>query len=116
IVGHGTSNEALIRGTVRQATISVASSPAMALDLLRSNQADAWAQYRFTLVANASQLPGSQVLTDTWAVTPQMMAVAANRPGLAAYVRDFAEQVRTNGLLAQWLDRAAIAGFRVVKT
>ncbi len=115
IVVQGTSNEALIRATVKQATISVAASPAMALDLLRSNQADAFAQYRFQLDPLVSQLPGSKVLNDTWTTSDQMMVVAAGRPELAAYVRDFAEQVRTSGLLAQWLDRAGIAGLRVVK-
>ena len=116
IVVSGTTNVALIRATVRQATISVADSPATALGLLRSNQADAWAQYRFTLVASASQLPGSQVLNDTWSSGPNSMAVATGRPELAAYVRDFADQVRTSGLLAQWMDRAGIPGLYVVKT
>ena len=111
----GTSNEALIRSTAQKATISVPANATVGLDL-RSNQADALAQYRFQLLPLVPQLPGSQVLNDTWAVTPQMMAVAADRPQLAAYIRDFAEQVRTDGLLAQWLDRAGIAGFRAVKT
>ena len=115
IVVVGTSNVELIRATVRQATIILPSSITMGLDLLRSNQADAFAQYRFQLLPLVSQLPGSQVLNDTWAVSQQMMAVATGRPELAAYVRDFADQVRTSGLLAQWLDRAGIAGLRVAK-
>ena len=116
IVVQGTSNEALIRATVRQATISVASSLAAAVGLLRSNQADAVAQYRFQLAPFVAQLPGSQILKDTWVSSPQMIAVATGRPELAAYVRDFAEQVRASGLLAQWIDRTGIPGFYVVKT
>lgn len=116
IVVNGATNEALVRATMRQASIIVANSPAMALDLLRTSQADAWAQYRFTLVASAAQLPGSQVLNDTLSSSPNSMAVATGRPELAAYVRDFAEQVRTGGLLAQWMNRAGIPGLYVVRT
>ena len=86
---------------------------AAALEILRSGQADAFAENRQLLTAVSVRLPGSRVLKGRFSAVQHAVAVTKGRAAGIAYVRQYVEEVKASGLVQQAINRASLVGVNV---
>ena len=84
-----------------------------AAELLISGNADVLAGVRQQLVAVAAKLPGSRVLDGRFMVIQQALATPKGRDAGARYLREFIEDVKASGLVAQTIEKNGIRGASV---
>lgn len=87
--------------------------PDAAFDLLRGGSVDAFAAPREQLLDYCGLLPGARVLDEAYGINNAGMAIAKGQPGRLAYIREFVEQAKTSGLIADLITRGKLRGFRV---
>ena len=105
----GIANTTTIRAaarTLRNTSITAATSVEEAVDMLRTGTADAFALSRDSLPPFVAQLPGSRIVDGGFQQTGIAVAVAKGRPGALAYVGAFLEQAKASGSVRRALDRA----------
>ena len=108
----GIANTTTIRAagrSLKNTTITAATSVEAAVELLRTGAADAFALSRDSLPPFVAQLPGSRIVDGGFQQTGIAIAVAKGRAGVLAYVRAFLEDAKASGSVRRALDRA---GFR----
>jgi polar amino acid transport system substrate-binding protein len=110
--GHA-STAALLR-IVKQAAPVYADSYEGAIGLLRNGSADAFASIREILLQYAVQLPGSQVLDDSYQANFAGIAVAKGNPGRLAYLSQFLDDMKRSGLLQRIIDGTELRGIEIV--
>ena len=76
---------------MKQAKLVYAETPDHTFDLLRTEQADAMASARPTLLEYSTQLPGTRVLEDRYGANINRMVVPKGKAGWLAYVSEFVE-------------------------
>ncbi|MHB8534986.1 MAG: transporter substrate-binding domain-containing protein [Sulfuricaulis sp.] len=86
---------------------------AAALEILRSGQADAFAENRQLLTAVSARLPGSRVLKGRFSAVQHAVAVTKGRAAGIAYVRRYVEEIKASGLVQQAINRASLVGVNV---
>jgi polar amino acid transport system substrate-binding protein len=82
-------------------------------ELLLAGKVDVVAGIRQHLVANAQRLPGSRVLDGRFMAIRQALGTPKGRDVAAKYLREFIEDVKASGLVAQAIERAGIRGVSV---
>ena len=105
----GIANTTTIRAAARSlknTTISAATSVEEAMALLRAGKADAFALSRDSLPPLAAQLPGSCIVDGGFQQTAIAIAVPKNRPNALAYVTAFLQQAKASGSVRRALDKA----------
>ncbi|HUR58313.1 MAG TPA: ABC transporter substrate-binding protein [Opitutaceae bacterium] len=75
------------------------------IDMMVAQKLDAVAAVRTALVSGAPQVPGSRVLSGHFMTIPQAAGIPRGRPAAAAYVRQFIEDVKRSGFVAEALAR-----------
>jgi polar amino acid transport system substrate-binding protein len=65
------------------------------------------------LVANAQKLPGSRVLDGRFMAIQQALGIPTAREAGAEYLREFIEDVKASGFVAQAIAKAGIRGVSV---
>jgi len=108
----GIANTTTIRAagrTLKNTTITAATSVEEAVEMLRTGKADAFALSRDSLPPFVAQLPGSRIVDGGFQQTSIAIAVAKGRPSALAYVSAFLEHAKASGSVRRALDRA---GFR----
>jgi polar amino acid transport system substrate-binding protein len=108
----GIANTTTIRAagrSLKNTTITAATSVEAAVELLRTCAADAFALSRDSLPPFVAQLPGSRIVDAGFQQTGIAIAVAKGRPGVLGYVSAFLEHAKASGSVRRALDRA---GFR----
>ena len=108
----GIANTTTIRAAARSlknTTITAATSVEAAVEMLRTDAADAFALSRDSLPPFVAQLPGSRIVDGGFQQTGIAIAVAKGRPAALAYVSAFLEHAKASGSIRRALDRA---GFR----
>lgn len=101
-----TSNSAydlFLSRQLKHAQLVRAATTPLSTDLLVSQNLDALAAVRTALVTAASRVSGSRVMTGHFMTIPQAAGVPTGRPAAARYVRDFIEDVKASGFVAQAL-------------
>lgn len=95
---------------IRRATLIRAESTADALARFIAEQPDVLAGLRPGLLDDVVKLPGARVLDGHFATVQQAVGTAkANRAG-AAFLRDFVEEARASGLVADLIARHGVEG------
>jgi polar amino acid transport system substrate-binding protein len=89
-------------------------NPDAVIDLLASGKADVIAGVRQALEAHARRLPELRVLEDRFMAINQAAGIVKGRDAGAKYLRDFVEEAKATGLVAQALERAGIRDVSVV--
>jgi polar amino acid transport system substrate-binding protein len=74
---------------------------------------DANANLRPVLVDRAEKLPGSRILDGHFSVVGQAVGTPKSREAGAKYVREFVEDIKATGLVAQTIDSNGIRGLTV---
>jgi polar amino acid transport system substrate-binding protein len=87
--------------------------PDAAFDLLRAGQVEAFAAPREQLLDYSMLLPGSRVLDDSYGINNAGIALAQGQAGRLSYIREFVEQAKASGLIADIIQRGGLRGFRV---
>jgi polar amino acid transport system substrate-binding protein len=80
------------------------------LEKMKSGEIDAIALGRESLAGLAPQLPGSRVLDGYFHAAGTAIAVPKGKPAAHAYVTQFIEEAKQNGILRRALDDAGFAG------
>jgi polar amino acid transport system substrate-binding protein len=108
----GIANTTTIRAagrTLKNTTITAATSVEEAVEMLRTGKADAFALSRDSLPPFVAQLAGSRIVDGGFQQTGIAIAVPKNSPNALAYVTAFIEHAKASGSVRRALDRA---GFR----
>lgn len=83
-------------------------NPDAVVELLATGKADVVAGVRQALEAQARRLPELRVLDDRFMAINQAAGIVKGRDAGAKYLRDFVEEAKATGLVAQALERAGI--------
>jgi polar amino acid transport system substrate-binding protein len=98
---------------LKHAQLRRANDQVAGIGLLRSGRVNAYAAPRSTLLAIAAQVPGSHVLDDAFGTTSWAAFVPKGHAGRLAYVSEFVEAAKANGLIAQFIAREGLRGITV---
>lgn len=82
--------------------------------LLKSGEADAFAENRVVLLKFSKQLPGSRVLEDHFDDLQMALAVPKGHPAGLDYMREFVRQAIASGQIQEWIQHVGLTGVRVV--
>ena len=81
-----------------------------AIDMLSAGKLDAFATNKATLFEMAEKLPGSNVLAGRWGVERHAIAIPKGREQGLAFVRQFTDAVKSEGLVSTAIARAGLKG------
>jgi polar amino acid transport system substrate-binding protein len=84
-----------------------------AFELFKSQRLDALAGLRPGLLADSGKLPGSRLLDGQVTAVQQAIGTPKARMDGARYLREFAEEVKTSGLVAQLIEKHGVRGVNV---
>jgi polar amino acid transport system substrate-binding protein len=113
-VPRGDASDLRLSKTPIQAKLVRTDSPAAAVELLRTGQAEAYAAGRTVLLGLATQLPGARVLKDGFGDISYAAAVAKGQARHLDYVNEFIEEAKASGLVKKIIERAGLRGVQVV--
>jgi polar amino acid transport system substrate-binding protein len=111
VVGKGSAYDLFLSRELKAAQILRAPSPAAVLPYFLEQNADVAAGIKPQLAADAARLGGLRLLPGRFMVIEQAMGLPADH-GEAAHdaLREFVEQAKTSGFVAQALERHGIQG------
>ncbi|MEX2374736.1 MAG: transporter substrate-binding domain-containing protein [Dehalococcoidia bacterium] len=95
---------------VKLATLVPATNPAEALQRFVDEGLDALAGLRPALLDEATKLPGSRVLPGQFASVQQAVGTRRVNEAGAAFLRDFVEEAKSSGLVAQLIAKHGVEG------
>ncbi|MEO7390819.1 MAG: ABC transporter substrate-binding protein [Ramlibacter sp.] len=114
VVGKGSAYDLYLTRELKQATILRAPSSPAVVDFFIEQQAEVAAGVKQQLEADAARLGGLRLLPGRFMVIRQAMGCRRNRGDEAATaLRQFVEEVKANGFVAQALQRHHIEGAAV---
>ncbi len=82
-------------------------------DLFVNEKLDALAGLRPRLISDVEKLPGAQVLDGRFTAVQQAVGTPHGREAGAAFLRDFVEEAKSSGLVAQLIERHHVRGLSV---
>jgi polar amino acid transport system substrate-binding protein len=94
--------------SLKNAKVVPAKSVAEAMGMMKAETAQALALTHDALPTLQKQLPGSRILDGAFQTTGVAIAVQKDRPAARAYVKDFVESAKTNGILRRAFDDAGL--------
>ena len=112
-VSAGSAYDLFLRRSLQHAQLVGASNPNAAFQLLVAGTVDVCAGVRQHLVANAENLPGSRVHDGRFMAIQQALGIPKGRDAGIKYLREFIEDMKASGLVAQAIERAGVHGVLV---
>ncbi len=112
-ISSGSAYDLFLTRSIQHAELIRAPDPNGAFELILSGKVDVLAGVRQHLVANAKKLVGSQVLDGRFMAIQQALGIVKGRAAGAGYLREFIEEVKASGLVAQAIERAGVGGVSV---
>ncbi len=109
-VAQGSSSQGVLGRLFKSASVVPAPSVTQAQVMLREGQLDAFATNKGILHEMADALPGYRILEGRWGLETMAIAIPQQRGAGMPYVRQFAENARSSGLLAGIVKRAGLRG------
>jgi polar amino acid transport system substrate-binding protein len=106
----GSSSDAALSRDLKNAEIVRAVTLDAAIDMLSAGKLDAFATNKATLFEMAEKLPGSNVLAGRWGVERHAIAIPKGRDRGLAFVRQFTDAVKSEGLVSTAIARAGLKG------
>jgi len=92
----------LTRALQHAQIVRAVNTPA-SFELLVTEKLDAVAAVKTALVTAAKRMPGARVLSGHFMTIPQAAGVPKGRPAAARFVRDFIEEMKASGFVAETL-------------
>ena len=112
-VSTGSAYHLFLSRNLKQAQMIKAENPNTTFDLLIDGKVDVVAGVRQALLANGAKLPGSRVFDERFMAIEQAMGMPHGREAGLKCLRQFIEEVKASGFVAQALERADIRGVAV---
>lgn len=78
-----------------------------------SENLDALAGLKPVLLEYQPKLPGSRILPGNFDLVRHSAGIPLGRPAAATYLREFIEDVKAKGLVAQWIEKSGVKGLSV---
>ncbi len=113
VVGAKSAYDLYLSRNLKQAQLVPITGNAAALKHFTSEKLDALAGLKPVLLEYASQLPGSRVLDGRFSVVRHTAGTIRGRDAGAAYLREFVEDAKASGLVAQWIEKSGVKGLSV---
>ncbi len=82
-------------------------------DLFVNDSLDALAGLRPRLISDVEKLPGAHILDGNFTTVQQAIGTPHGREAGAAFLRDFVEEAKSSGLVAQLIERHQVRGLSV---
>jgi polar amino acid transport system substrate-binding protein len=105
--------ELFLTRSLQRAQLVRAQGGDAAIDLLVSGQVEALAGLRQALIAPAAKLPGSRILDGQFMAVQQAVGIPKGRDAGVMYLRDFVEEAKASGLVAQAIQKTGAIGVSV---
>ena len=109
-VTQGSTSLGVLTHAYKVATLSTAPSINEAQQMLRRGEIDAFATNKGILFEMADALPGYRVLDGRWGAENLAIAVPKGREAGMPYLRRFAQEAQSNGLLQSFVTRSGLRG------
>ena len=109
-VAQGSSSQGTLGRVFKLATIVPAASLAQAQQMLLHGELDAFATNKGILFEMNEGLPEFRVMDGRWGVESMAIGIPKGRDSAMPYVRQFARDVRTSGLLQSIVVKAGLRG------
>jgi len=109
-VSQGSSSQGKLTKAYKNAAVVPAPSLKVAAAMLSSRQLDAFATNKAILNEMADGLPGSRILSGNWGLEHLAIGIPKGREAGMPFMRQFAEQVRANGLLKSIVEKSGLRG------
>ena len=98
---------------IKHAELVRGSGPESAFELILAGKVDVVAGVRQSLAANAPKLPGARVFDSRFMAIGQALGIPRGHEVAAQYLRNFIEDVKASGFVAQAIERAGVRGVSV---
>ena len=112
-ISSGSAYDLFLSRSIQHAELIRAPDPNGAFELIFSGKVHVLAGVRQHLVANAKKLAGSRVLDGRFLAIQQALGIVKGRAAGARYLREFIEDVKASGLVAEAIERAGVGGVSV---
>jgi polar amino acid transport system substrate-binding protein len=109
-VSQGSSSQSALSQSYTNATLVPAASISQAQEMLLARKVDAFATNKGILFEMLDGLPGHRILDGRWGLENLAIAVPQGRSVAMPYLQQFAQQVRSNGVLQAAVSRAGLRG------
>ena len=113
VVGLGSAYDLFLTRELKAATLVKAPTSPSVVDAMVAQNLDVSAGVKQQLEADAKRVPNMRLLPGRFMVINQAMGVPQGRPAAAAYVKQFVEDVKASGFVAESLKRHRIEGAAV---
>lgn len=98
---------------IRNATLMTADGIEASYRLFVKDKLEVLAGLKPRLMEDVAKLPGARILDGRFTAVQQAIGTPKGRPEGAAYLRQFAEDIKASGLVAQLIERHGIRGLSV---
>jgi polar amino acid transport system substrate-binding protein len=109
----GHASAASLTGVIKQAEVVLAADESAALELMRTNAVHAVASTRQFLSKVCNELAGSTVLSDRYGAQLNRVVVPKGKRDWLAYINEFVEEAKANGLVRDAIEREGSSLFDV---
>jgi polar amino acid transport system substrate-binding protein len=109
----GAAYELFLSRNLKRAQLVRVPDPKAAFELLVGGKVEALAGVKQTLVTNAGKLLGSRVLDGRFLAIGQAVGIVKGRDAGAKYLREFIEEAKASGLVAQAIEKAGVRGVAI---
>ena len=113
VVGNGSAYDLFLTREIKSATLVKAPTSPAVTDLFLAQNLEVAAGVKQQLQADAQRLPGLRLLDGRFMVINQAMGIPKGREAGLKYLRDFVEEMKASGFVAQALARHRIEGAAV---
>ena len=113
VVGNGSAYDLFLTREIKAATLVKAPTSPAVTDLFVAQNLEVAAGVKQQLQADAKRLPGLRLLDGRFMVINQAMGIPKGREAGLKYVRDFVEEMKASGFVADALKRHRIEGAAV---
>lgn len=109
-VSEGSTSFSTLSREFKNATVVPAPSLKSAMEMLSQKTIDAFATNKAILFEMSDELPNSRVLAGRWGLEHLAMAIPKGRDAAMPYLRKFAEDAKSEGLVQRVVERAGLRG------
>jgi len=112
-ISSGSAYDLFLSRSLQHAELVRAPNPNGAFELIVSGKVDVVAGVKQHLIANAAKLPGSRVLDGRFMAIQQALGIPKSHDTGLKYLREFIEDAKASGLVAQAIEKAGISGVSI---
>ena len=112
----GSSSDGTLSRDLKSAEVVRATNFDAAIEMLSAGTLNAYATNKASLFEMTEKLPGSRVLDGRWGVEHFAIGMPRGRDGGMAFIRQFTEAVKSEGLVQAAIARAGLRGAVTSKT